>query len=88
MHQKAQKPRSVFSAAALAYIGDCIYELYVRRHFLLLAQSIEEYNDHVTVVVRCEAQRCSSLGKKCWYIQNTDKLEDVLAQQFTTELLH
>ena len=24
---KVQKPRSVFNAAALAYIGDCIYEV-------------------------------------------------------------
>ncbi|KAK2653809.1 hypothetical protein Ddye_013665 [Dipteronia dyeriana] len=53
---KVQKPRSVFNAAALAYIGDCIYELYARRHFLFPALSIEEYNDRVTAVVRCEAQ--------------------------------
>ncbi|KAG7018286.1 hypothetical protein SDJN02_20154 [Cucurbita argyrosperma subsp. argyrosperma] len=31
---KVQKPRSVFNAASLAYMGDCIYELYARRHFL------------------------------------------------------
>ncbi|KAK1576302.1 hypothetical protein Q3G72_012762 [Acer saccharum] len=57
---KVQKPRSVFNAAALAYIGDCIYEmclmLYACRHFLFPALSIEEYNDRVTAVVRCEAQ--------------------------------
>ncbi|KAK1549109.1 hypothetical protein Q3G72_012560 [Acer saccharum] len=57
---KVQKPRSVFNAAALAYIGDGIYELYARRHFLFPALSIEEYNDRVTAVVRCEAQVCSS----------------------------
>ncbi|XVE88730.1 hypothetical protein DITRI_Ditri19aG0092300 [Diplodiscus trichospermus] len=53
---KVEKPRSVFNAATLAYIGDCIYELYARRHFLFPPLSIEEYNDRVTSVVRCEAQ--------------------------------
>ncbi|GMN37002.1 hypothetical protein TIFTF001_006468 [Ficus carica] len=53
---KVQKPRSIFNAAALAYLGDGIYELYARRHFLFPPLSIEEYNDRVTAVVRCEAQ--------------------------------
>ncbi|XP_027153439.1 uncharacterized protein LOC113753478 isoform X2 [Coffea eugenioides] len=53
---KVEKPRSVFNAASLAYIGDCIYELYARRHFLFPPLNIEEYNDRVTAVVRCEAQ--------------------------------
>ncbi|KAM3699499.1 hypothetical protein ACJW31_05G030300 [Castanea mollissima] len=53
---KVQKPRSVFNAASLAYIGDCIYELYARRHFLFPPLNIEEFNDRVTAVVRCEAQ--------------------------------
>ncbi|KAE7999120.1 hypothetical protein FH972_003591 [Carpinus fangiana] len=53
---KAEKPRSMFNAASLAYVGDCIYELYARRHFLFPPLNIEEYNDRVTAVVRCEAQ--------------------------------
>ncbi|XP_027341363.1 uncharacterized protein LOC113854534 [Abrus precatorius] len=53
---KVVKPRSVFNAATLAYIGDCIYELYARRHFLFPPLSIDEYNDRVMAVVRCEAQ--------------------------------
>ncbi|QCE09041.1 uncharacterized protein LOC114183347 [Vigna unguiculata] len=53
---KVVKPRSVFNAATLAYIGDCIYELYARRHFLFPPLSIEEYNVRVMAVVRCEAQ--------------------------------
>ncbi|MED6109210.1 hypothetical protein PIB30_031415 [Stylosanthes scabra] len=53
---KVVKPRSVFNAASLAYIGDCIYELYARRHFLFPPLGIEEYNDRVMAVVRCEAQ--------------------------------
>ncbi|KAK4267322.1 hypothetical protein QN277_024117 [Acacia crassicarpa] len=50
------KPRSVFNAASLAYIGDCIYELYARRHFLFPPLSIEDYNNRVMALVRCEAQ--------------------------------
>ncbi|XP_059643751.1 uncharacterized protein LOC132285575 [Cornus florida] len=53
---KVEKPRSVYNAASLAYIGDCIYELYARRHFLFPPLNIEEYNDRVMAVVRCEAQ--------------------------------
>ncbi|KAH9713312.1 RNase III domain-containing protein [Citrus sinensis] len=53
---KVEKPRSVFNAASLAYIGDCIYELYARRHFLFPPLSIEEYNNRVMAVVRCETQ--------------------------------
>ncbi|XP_065865072.1 uncharacterized protein [Euphorbia lathyris] len=53
---KVEKPRSVFNAAALAYIGDSIFELYARRHFLFPPLSIEEYNSRVMAVVRSEAQ--------------------------------
>ncbi|KAF2301058.1 hypothetical protein GH714_019720 [Hevea brasiliensis] len=53
---KVEKPRSVYNAATLAYIGDSIYELYARRHFLFPPLSIEEHNDRVMAVVRCEAQ--------------------------------
>ncbi|KAK1358389.1 RNase III domain-containing protein [Heracleum sosnowskyi] len=53
---KVDKPRSVYNAASLAFIGDCIYELYARRHFLFPPLNIEEYNDQVMAVVRCEAQ--------------------------------
>ncbi|KAK9078354.1 hypothetical protein SSX86_002411 [Deinandra increscens subsp. villosa] len=53
---KVDKPRSTYNAASLAYIGDCIYELYARRHFLFPPLNIEEYNDRVMAVVRCEAQ--------------------------------
>lgn len=68
---KVVKPRSVFNAATLAYIGDCIYELYARRHFLFPPLSIEEYNDRVIAVVRCEAQ--DALLQK---LLNSDFLSD------------
>nr|XP_010915219.1 uncharacterized protein LOC105040412 [Elaeis guineensis] len=53
---KVNKPRSIYNAASLAYLGDCIYELYARRHFLYPPLSINEYNERVMKVVRCEAQ--------------------------------
>ncbi|EPS64407.1 hypothetical protein M569_10376 [Genlisea aurea] len=53
---KVENPRSVLNAASLAYLGDCIYELYVRRHFLFPSLNIDEFNERVTAVVRCEAQ--------------------------------
>eukprot|EP00271_Cylindrocystis_brebissonii_P015159 TRINITY_DN3729_c0_g1_i1.p1 TRINITY_DN3729_c0_g1~~TRINITY_DN3729_c0_g1_i1.p1 ORF type:complete len:331 (+),score=48.59 TRINITY_DN3729_c0_g1_i1:381-1373(+) len=52
----APRARALFNAAALAYIGDSIYELYARRHFLHPPQAIDKYNKRVTAVVCCEAQ--------------------------------
>lgn len=53
---KVENPRSTYNASQLAYIGDSIYELYARRHFLFPPINIEEYNDRVMAVVRSEAQ--------------------------------
>ncbi|XP_020517321.1 uncharacterized protein LOC18424544 isoform X3 [Amborella trichopoda] len=49
-------PRSRYKAAALAYMGDCIFEFYARRHFLFTPLSIDEYNARVMAIVRCESQ--------------------------------
>ncbi|KAI5055696.1 hypothetical protein GOP47_0029217 [Adiantum capillus-veneris] len=53
------RPRAHYNAASLAYLGDCIYELYVRCHFLSPPQSIEKYNTLVMGLVCCEAQDIS-----------------------------
>ncbi|KMZ56301.1 Ribonuclease III family protein [Zostera marina] len=53
---KVNKPRSIYNAVSLAYLGDCIYELYARRHFLFPPLSIDVYNERVMSIVRCEAQ--------------------------------
>ncbi|GJN32138.1 hypothetical protein PR202_gb20616 [Eleusine coracana subsp. coracana] len=53
---EVKKPRSLYSAASLAYLGDCIYELYARRHFFFPPLSINEYNKRVMEVVKCESQ--------------------------------
>eukprot|EP00897_Mesotaenium_endlicherianum_P008932 jgi/Mesen1/8067/ME000432S07355 len=50
------RPRAVHNAAALAFLGDSIYELYARRHFLTPPQTVEKYCRRVTAVVCCEAQ--------------------------------
>ncbi|KAL6626917.1 hypothetical protein ACP70R_030643 [Stipagrostis hirtigluma subsp. patula] len=53
---EVKKPQSLYSAASLAYLGDCIYELYARRHFFFPPLSINEYNKRVMDVVKCESQ--------------------------------
>jgi ribonuclease-3 family protein len=44
------------SPVALAYIGDSIYEMYVRLHYLLPAKRINLYHKQVVEQVRAEAQ--------------------------------
>lgn len=51
-----EKPRAVHNAACLAYLGDSIYEVYVRRHFLTPPQNVDSYNKRVMSLVCCEAQ--------------------------------
>ncbi|XP_024394223.1 uncharacterized protein [Physcomitrium patens] len=51
-----EKPRAVHNAASLAYLGDSIYEVYVRRHFLTPPQKVDVYNKRVMDLVCCEAQ--------------------------------
>ncbi|MDJ0727025.1 MAG: ribonuclease III domain-containing protein [Prochloraceae cyanobacterium] len=44
------------SPASLAYLGDAVYELYVRTYYLLPAQRLANYHDRVVKQVRAEAQ--------------------------------
>ena len=44
------------SPAALAYIGDAVYELYVRCYFLLPAKRMADYHHRVVGQVRAEQQ--------------------------------
>lgn len=50
------RPRAIYNAASLAYLGDGIYELYARCHFLCPPQAIDKYNALVMGLVCCEAQ--------------------------------
>lgn len=44
------------SPAALAYLGDAVYELYIRTYFLLPPRRISDYHDRVVSRVRAESQ--------------------------------
>ena len=44
------------SPAGLAYIGDAVYELYVRLYYLLPPKQIAEYHQQVVSKVRAEKQ--------------------------------
>jgi ribonuclease III family protein len=44
------------SPAALAYLGDAVYELYVRSRYLLPPKRIQFYHNQVVAQVRAEAQ--------------------------------
>lgn len=49
-------PIEQISAADLAYIGDAVYELYVRLYYLLPPKHISEYHQLVVSEVRAENQ--------------------------------
>ncbi|CAI7842942.1 unnamed protein product, partial [Closterium sp. NIES-54] len=55
------RPRATHNAAMLAYIGDGVYELFARRHFLNPPSAIATYCQRVTAVVCCEAQTFAAL---------------------------
>lgn len=44
------------SPTALAYLGDAVYELYIRRYYLLPPQKVENYHRLVVAQVRAEKQ--------------------------------
>lgn len=44
------------SPTALAYIGDAVYELFIRRYYLFPPQRLHTYHQHVVAQVRAEAQ--------------------------------
>ncbi|WP_448563721.1 Mini-ribonuclease 3 [Trichothermofontia sp.] len=44
------------SPAALAYLGDAVYELYIRQYYLLSPKRIQAYHQAVVTQVRAETQ--------------------------------
>jgi ribonuclease III family protein len=44
------------SPAALAYVGDAVYELYIRHHYLFPPKRLETYHQQVVAQVRAESQ--------------------------------
>ncbi len=63
------------SAASFAYIGDAVYELFVRTHFLLPPMRNCDYHDKVVKQVRAEGQ-ILSLEKLRPYLTQAE--EDIL----------
>ena len=49
-------PPEQISPASLAYIGDVVYELYIRSYYLLPPQRISSYHKQVVTQVRAETQ--------------------------------
>ncbi|MBR8831020.1 MAG: Mini-ribonuclease 3 [Chroococcopsis gigantea SAG 12.99] len=50
------EPLAQLSPASLAYIGDAVYELYIRRYYLLPPKRIKDYHERVVAQVRAETQ--------------------------------
>ncbi len=46
------------SPAALAYVGDAVYELYVRTRYLFPPKRLQSYHNQVVAQVRAESQAC------------------------------
>ncbi|PSF36799.1 Mini-ribonuclease 3 [Aphanothece hegewaldii CCALA 016] len=54
--EKSAIPVAQLSPTSLAYIGDAVYELYIRTHFLLPPKKISDYHNQVVSKVRAETQ--------------------------------
>ena len=59
------------SPTALAYLGDAVYELYVRSHYLLPPKRSQMYHHLVVAQVRAEAQALHLL-KLTPHLSNTE----------------
>lgn len=54
--EKSAIPVEQLSPISLAYIGDAVYELYIRTRFLLPPKKISVYHEQVVSQVRAETQ--------------------------------
>jgi ribonuclease-3 family protein len=53
---EAITPPEVVSPSALAYLGDAVYELYLRTYYLSPAKRLQDYHQFVVARVRAESQ--------------------------------
>lgn len=53
---EAIKPPDALSPSALAYLGDAVYELYLRTYYLSPAKRLQDYHSIVVERVRAESQ--------------------------------
>lgn len=70
--QKQQGHLGQLSLSSLAYLGDAVYELYVRTQFLLPPKRVSDYHDQVVATVRAESQ-AESLKLLEPYLTETEK---------------
>ena len=70
--QKQQGHLAQLSPSSLAYLGDAVYELYVRTQFLLPPKRVSDYHDQVVSTVRAESQ-AESLKLLEPYLTETEK---------------
>jgi ribonuclease-3 family protein len=59
---EGQIPLGQLSPGALAYLGDAVFELYVRTHFLWPPQRLASYHQQVVAQVRAESQAAMLQG--------------------------
>lgn len=55
-HPLSHRTVQTLSPAALAYLGDAVYELYIRTQYLLPPSRIRDYHQQVVDCVRAETQ--------------------------------
>lgn len=53
---EAITPPDALSPSALAYVGDAVYELYLRTYYLAPAKRLQDYHGRVVEAVRAESQ--------------------------------
>lgn len=70
--QKQQGHLGQLSLSSLAYLGDAVYELYVRTQFLWPPKRVSDYHDQVVATVRAESQ-AESLKLLEPYLTETEK---------------
>jgi ribonuclease-3 family protein len=70
--QKQQGHLGQLSPSSLAYLGDAVYELYVRTQFLLPPKRVSDYHDQVVSTVRAESQ-AESLKRLEPHLTETEK---------------
>ncbi len=55
-NQEFQSSADLISPASLAYLGDGVYELYLRSYYLFPAKRIVDYHQQVVTQVKAETQ--------------------------------
>ncbi len=71
-HPLSSATLNTLSPAALAYLGDAIFELYIRAQYLLPPARIRDYHQNVVTCVRAETQ-AKFVGLLSPYLSDAEK---------------